>query len=195
MFEVLFAHIEGKIHLTDQEKERIKPLFISRKLRRRQYLLQAEEICTHLTFVTKGLLRSYNVDDKGNEHINQFAWEGWWISDFYSFLTQEKAIFNIDAIEETEVLMISLQNYEELTVQVPAMDRYFRILYQNSLVTKDRRLMSSTTHTAEEKYLQFAKRYAQILQRIPQHLVASYLGLAPETISRIRRKWVSKEAI
>ncbi len=195
MFEVLFAHIEGKIHLTDQEKERIKPLFISRKLRRRQYLLQAEEICTHLTFVTKGLLRSYNVDDKGNEHINQFAWEGWWISDFYSFLTQEKAIFNIDAIEETEVLMISLQNYEELTVQVPAMDRYFRILYQNSLVTKDRRLMSSTTHTAEEKYLQFAKRYAQILQRIPQHLIASYLGLAPETISRIRRKWVSKEAI
>ncbi len=194
MFEVLVDHIEKKVHLTEPEKELIRPLFMARKLRKKQYLLQASEVCTHLTFVAKGLLRSYNVDDKGNEHINQFAWEGWWISDFYSFLTQEEALFNIDAMEETEVLMISRHDYEELTLKVPAMDRYFRILYQNSLVTKDRRLMSSTTHTAEEKYLQFAKRYAPILGRIPQHLIASYLGLAPETISRIRRKRMTKDA-
>jgi CRP-like cAMP-binding protein len=134
------------------------------------------------------------VDEKGHEHINLFAWEGWWISDLNSFLSGEKAVLNIDAIEETQLLMISLADYEALTIKVPLMDRYFRILYQNSLVTKDRRLISSITHTAEEKYLQFAQSHPQILQRLPQHLIASYLGLAPETISRIRKALACRQA-
>lgn len=187
MFDVLFDHIQDKVTLTEQEKESIKPLFSAKKLRKRQYLLQEGNICTHLSFVTKGLLRSYNTDEKGHEHINLFAWEGWWISDFDSFLSGEKALLNIDAIEESHLLMISLADYEALTVKVPVMDRYFRILYQNSLVTKERRLISSITHTAEEKYIQLAQTQPQILQRIPQNLIASYLGLAPETISRIRK--------
>lgn len=194
MFDVLFAHIQEKVDLTPLDKESIQSFFSLKKLRKRQYLLQQGAICTHLSFVEKGLLRSYTVDEKGRDHISLFAWEGWWISDFNSFLFQEEAQLNIDAIEETQLVMISRADYEDLTLKVPIMDRYFRLLYQNSLATKDRRLISSHTHTAEEKYLQLAHSHPQILQRIPQHLIASYLGLAPETISRIRKSLVLRQA-
>jgi CRP-like cAMP-binding protein len=187
MFEVLFSHINDKVRITEHEKELIQSLFVTKRLRKRQYLLQEGDVCKYLSFVSKGLLRSYNVDDKGSEHINLFAWEGWWISDFHSFLSGEAAVFNIDALENTELLMISLQNYEELMLAVPVMDRYFRILYQNSLVTKDRRLMSSITHNAEDKYRQLVEKHSAILKRIPQNLIASYLGIAPETLSRIKK--------
>ncbi|QKZ14133.1 Crp/Fnr family transcriptional regulator [Spirosoma sp. KUDC1026] len=194
MFDVLFAHIQEKVALTEQDREGIQSVFMARKLRKRQYLLQQGAICTHLSFVTKGLLRAYNVDEKGHEHINLFGWEGWWISDLNSFLFQEEALLNIDAIEETQLLMISLADYNALMVRVPVMERYFRLLYQNSLATKDRRLISSITHTAEEKYLQMAHRHPQIIQRVPQHLIASYLGLAPETISRIRKSLALRQS-
>jgi len=188
MYNVLFSHIEEKVSVTEQDKEAIKLFFTYKKLRKRQYLLQEGDVCKYMAFVAKGLLRTYNVDEKGNEHMSIFGWEGWWLSDFSSFLTGETAVFNIDAIEESELLLISRTEYEKLTIAVPVMDRYFRILYQNSLVTKERRLMSSITHTAEEKYKSLLESSPKIGERIPQHLIASYLGIAPETLSRIRKK-------
>jgi CRP-like cAMP-binding protein len=193
MINVLLSQIEEKVSLTDQDKEAIKPFFVSKKLRRRQYLLQEGDVCKHLAFIAKGLLRSYNVDEKGNEHINVFGWEGWWLSDFQSFLSGVPAVFNIDAIEDSELMMISLADYNALTLKVPIMDRYFRILYQNSLVTKERRLMSASTHTAEEKYVQLAESNPHLIERIPQNLIASYLGFAPETLSRIKKNLAFKK--
>jgi len=187
MIDVLLSHIQEKVTLTDLDREAIKSFFVSKRLRKRQYLLQEGDVCKHLTFVAKGLLRTYNVDDKGNEHMSIFGWEGWWISDFNSFLSGVPAVFNIDAIEDSELLMISLADYNALTLAVPIMDRYFRVLYQNSLVTKERRLMSAITHTAEEKYLELANSNPHIIERIPQNLIASYLGIAPETLSRIKK--------
>ena len=188
MINVLFSHIVEKVSLTEADQEAISGYFVAKKLRKRQYLLQEGEVCKYLTFVAKGLLRTYNVDEKGDEHMSIFGWEGWWVSDFNSFLSGEPAVFNIDAIEESEVLMISLANYEALTLAVPIMDRYFRILYQNSLVTKERRLMSSISHSAEEKYVALLESNPQIIERIPQNLIASYLGIAPETLSRIKKQ-------
>lgn len=187
MFDVFFSHVLEKVLLTDEEKETIKTFFLPKKLRKKQYLLQEGDVCKYMSFVEKGLLRSYNVDEKGDEHMIQFAWEGWWIADTYSFLSGEKAAFNIDAIEESQLLMITTADFEAMTVQVPKMERYFRILFQNNIVTKERRLMSSITHTAEEKYIQLAESNPQIIVRIPQNLIASYLGLAPETLSRIKK--------
>lgn len=193
MIDILFKHIQDKISVTETDKELIKTFFTAKKLRRKQYLLQEGDVCRYLSFVASGLIRTYNVDEKGDEHMSVFGWEGWWISDFNSFLSGEPAVFNIDAIEETELLLISLSNYEALTLAVPVMDRYFRILYQNSLVTKEKRLMSSITHTAEEKYVQLINSNPQIIERIPQNLIASYLGIAPETLSRIKKNLVLKK--
>lgn len=187
MFEVLFSHIEEKVALSDSDREAIRHFFVPKKLRKRQYLLQEGDLCKSMAFITQGLLRTYNIDDKGNEHMSVFGWEGWWLSDFNSFLTGQPAVFNIDAIENSELLLISRSDYEPLTLAVPIMDRYFRILYQNSIVTKERRLMNSITYTAEEQYLRLAQAQPQIIERVPQNLIASYLGLAPETLSRIKK--------
>lgn len=188
MFDVLISHIQEKVDITKGEIELLKPFFVEKKLQKKQYLLQEGEICKNLTFVNKGILKSYIRDEKGNERINLFAFEGWWISDFNSFLNEEKAYLNIDAIEESELLTISRENYEALTLKIPIMDRYFRILYQNSLVTKDQRLVISNNFTAEEKYLQLLESNPKITQKLSHSLIASYLGLSPETISRIRKK-------
>lgn len=188
MFETLLSHIQNKVDVTEAQKKELQSFFTFKKLRKKQYLLQEGEICKCLSFVSKGLLKSYFMDEKGNEHINMFAFEGWWISDFNSFINQEKSVLNIDAIEETELLMITREEYENLMISIPVMDRYFRILYQNSLVTKDYRLIVSNSFTAEEKYTQFAQKNPEVIRRVPHNLIASFLGLAPETVSRIRKK-------
>jgi CRP-like cAMP-binding protein len=193
MINELLSKIQEKVSLTDQDKEAIETFFVPKRLRKRQSLLQEGDVCKNLSFIAKGLLRSYNIDDKGNEHINVFGWEGWWLSDFKSFLSGVPAVFNIDAIEDSELLMISLADYEALTISVPIMDRYFRILYQNSLVTKERRLMSAVTNTAEEKYLEFAESHPHIIERVSQNQIASYLGFAPETLSRIKKSLAVKK--
>ena len=188
MFETLFDHIERKVLLTHQEKVIMESLFLAKKLHRKELLLAQGEHCKNLAFVVKGLLKTYNIDDKGNEHINLFAMEGWWASDMLSLFTGKPSNFSIDAIEDTDVLLLSLANYNSLLEKIPAMERYFRILYQNSLLTKDIRLMSASTHTAEEKYVGLALSHPDLMHRVPQNLIASYLGLAPETISRVKRK-------
>ena len=193
MIEILFKHIEEKVSLTATDKEMINTFFIRKRIRKKQYLLHEGDVCKYLSFIATGLVRTYNVDEKGDEHMSVFGWEGWWISDFNSFLSEVPAMFYIDAIEDSEVLMISRSDYDTLTLQVPIMDRYFRILFQNSLVTKERRLMSSITHSAQQKYVQLLNSNPEIINKIPQNMVASYLGIAPETLSRIKRNLTYKK--
>ena len=193
MFDVFFTHVNEKVQLTPAEQEVLKTFFSPKKLRKKQYLLQEGDVCRYMAFVEKGLLRSYNVDDKGNEHMLQFAWEGWWISDTYSFLAEEPAAYNIDAIEDAELLLLSLAHFEAMTLQVPKMERYFRILFQNNIISKEKRLLSSITYSAEDKYLHLLASRPELIQRIPQHLIASYLGITPETLSRIRKNLLHRK--
>ncbi|MGO4773381.1 Crp/Fnr family transcriptional regulator [Flavobacterium sp. W22_SRS_FK3] len=188
MYNVFFSHILEKVTLNEQEKQKIITYFIAKKLRKKEFLLKEGEICRYLSFVEKGLLKSYNVDPKGIEHVNMFALEGWWSSDIYSFFTGEKAIFYIDAIQDSEILMITLSDFEKMTLEIPIMDRYFRILFQNSLVTKEHRLLSSVTYSAKEKYSNLFQSNPELIQRVPQNLIASYLGITPETLSRVKKE-------
>lgn len=193
MFQVFFIHVAEKVSLTPAEQETVKTFFAPKKLRRRQYLLQEGDVCKYMAFVEAGLLRSYNVDDKGVEHMLHFAPEGWWVSDTYSFLSGEPSQFNIDALEDAELLLLTLPHFEDMMLQVPKMERYFRILFQKNIISKERRLLHSITYTAEEKYRRLTEENPELVQRIPQNLVASYLGITPETLSRIRKNWQSKK--
>ena len=139
-------------------------------------------------FVNKGCLRAYTVDEQGQEHIAMFGIEGWWISDMYSFLTNTPATQNIDALEDSEVLSIEKSDLEKLYDHVPKFNRFFLKLLQNAFVAHQRRILAANSQTAEEQYLDFITRYPSLEQRVPQHQIASYLGMSPETISRIRRQ-------
>lgn len=188
MFEQLFHTINQKIELTAEGLEMIKPFFIPKKIRKRQYLLQDGDVCKYTAFVEKGVLRSYSVDEKGNEHIIQFALEGWWIGDQYSLLTCEPSTYNIDALEDSELLLMTHAGSEAMMEAVPGMEKYFRILLQNNMIAMQRRLVASLSLTAEEKYKRMLNAYPNIIQRVPQHMIASYLGITPETLSRIRKQ-------
>ena len=194
MSTLLFQKFDEKIQLTEEEKALAKTFFLPKKLRKRQYLLQEGDPCKYAAFVEKGLLRSYTIDDKGLEHIMQFAFEGWWISDQYSFLTGEPSLYNIDAMEDCELLLLSKEAEEEMMQKVPGMERFFRILLQRHLISMQRRIISSLSRTAEEKYQELIVSCPSIPQRVPQHMMASYLGITPETLSRIRKQISGRKA-
>lgn len=193
MFELLHKKITETISITEEEFDYCKSLFLPKKLRKRQYLLQEGDVSKHTSFVEKGILRTYTVDDKGTEHILQFAQEGWWISDLYSFLTNEPSTYNTEALEDCELLLITKPSWDALLEKIPAFERYFRILIQNNLIATQRRLMGTMTESAEEKYLKLLKTQPDCVQRVPQHMIASYLGITRETLSRIRSQMASRK--
>jgi CRP-like cAMP-binding protein len=193
MYELLYKKITETISITDEEFDFCKTLFLPKKLRKRQYLLQDGDVNKYTAFVSKGLLRSYTVDEKGNEHILQFAFEGWWMGDLYSFLTDEPSSFNMEALEACELLLITKPSWELLLNKIPAFERYFRILIQNNLIATQKRLMGSLSKSAEEKYVNLINNFPACLQRVPQHMIASYLGITPETLSRIRSQIAARK--
>ncbi len=186
MFELLHTKITETISITEEEFDYCKSLFFPKKLRKRQYLLQQGDVSKYTSFVEKGILRTYTVDEKGTEHILQFAQEGWWVSDLYSFLTNEPSSYNTEALEDCELLLITKPSWDTLLAKIPAFERFFRILIQNSLIATQRRLMGTMTETAEEKYVKLLQTQPDCVQRVPQHMIASYLGITRETLSRIR---------
>lgn len=192
MSNLLKKKIKEIIDLNDEEFEYAESLFKPRKLRKRQFLLNEGEVCEYTVFVEEGLLRSYTVDEKGAERTLQFAMEGWWAGDLYSYLTGEVSSYNIEALENSRLLLIDKSSWELLLKEVPAFERFFRIQIQNNLIATQRRLMVSLTDTAEEKYIKLLNAYPDIIKRVPQHMIASYIGITRETLSRIRKQMVSR---
>jgi CRP-like cAMP-binding protein len=192
MFELIRKNIERHIQLSDAEFNYFTSLLHTKRLRKKQFLLEEGGVCNHECFVNSGCLRMYKLNEKGQEHIIQFAVTDWWICDQYSFLTSEPSEYFIDALEESEVLLIEKTRLEQLYVRVPMFERFFRIAFQNSYVALQRRIMAGLSQTAEEKYLNFIKRYPALEQKMPQHQIASYLGITPESLSRIRKQLAGK---
>jgi CRP-like cAMP-binding protein len=193
MWDLLLQNIsEKEVQLTAPEIEILKSLFTLKKLRKHQYILQEGTVSTHDNFVIKGLARTYRVDEHGQEHILRFTPEDWWTGDLASFLSGQPSIYNIDCLEDTEILRISFADLETLYEKVPKMNKYFRILYQKSIISYNIRLSSALSKSASERYSEFLKRYPQIDQRVPNHLIASYLGITPQSLSRIRNQIMEK---
>jgi CRP-like cAMP-binding protein len=192
MHDLLLQNISKYIQLTQKEIDYFTSVIQIKRLRKKQYLVQEGDLCRYESFVNKGCLRGYHVDEKGQEHIAQFAIEGWWISDMYSFLTATPARFNVDALEDSELSCLGKPSLEELYLQVPKFERFFRIILQNAFIAHQQRIIANMSKTAEERYLDFMNHYPQLEQRVPQHQVASYLGITPESLSRIRRQLTEK---
>jgi len=187
MFELLHAKLNSIISITDEEFDYCKSLFTSKELKKKQFLLQEGDLSKYQAFVESGMMRTYTVDEKGTEHIMQFSPEGWWVADLSSYITGEPSRFNIDALEDSELLLLTKSLWDQLMTKIPKFEHYFRIIIQNHLIATQQRLMQSISETAEEKYIKFIEMYPQCLQRVPQHMIASYLGITKETLSRLRK--------
>jgi CRP-like cAMP-binding protein len=192
MYELFFKKFNEIVSLTEEEENTIRNYLTPKKLRKKQYLLQEADVCKYIAFVEKGALRSYTVSEKGSEHIIQFGLEGWLISDLFSFLTGEPATYNIDALEDSELLLTSKTAHEELLQKLPKYETYTRIQITGAYLAMQRRLTSIISLTLEERYTYFSSLYPDILQRVPQHMIASYMGLTPETLSRVRKRLAQK---
>ena len=188
MFDVLTRSFLAKASFTEDDLQKCKNYFIPKKIRKRQYTLQEGDVCNRSIFIEKGSLYSYTIDDKGTQHVIQFAFEGWWIGDLYSFLTGEPSKMNIEALEDSDVLTIERQDHFKLLSEVPKYETYYRILFQDAYVALQRRVSITIGLSAEEKYQRLLNQYQSFINRVPLHLIASYLGVSPETLSRIRKQ-------
>ncbi len=192
MLSLLRSHIEQRVPLTDEEFLISSKYFIPKKLKKHQFMLNEGDICRFVAFVNSGCLRQYKIDNKGTEHVIQFAIEDWWISDLHSFLTDLPADSNIDALQDSEILMLDKSAREDLLYNCPKMERFFRLLIEANHVASNQRIADTLSASAEERYLKFIKTYPKLFEQIPQNQIASYLGITPQSLSRIRKELAQK---
>lgn len=193
MFELFLKKIQDAIDVNEEELNIIRKHIVQKKLRKKQYLLQDGDICRYGIFVEKGALRSYFIDSKGDEFIIQFALEGWFLSDLASFNSGAPSRYNIDAIEDSEVVLITRQAHNELIQELPKYDNFLHQKLQNGYIALQNRLLDIISLSAEEKYANLMKAYPNIALKIPQHMIASYLGVSPETLSRIKKSYLNSK--
>jgi CRP-like cAMP-binding protein len=189
----ILENISKHIHLDANEAQHFESLLEKRILNRRQYLLHEGGICKHSAYVSSGLLRAYSIDENGFEHILQFAPGGWWVADMHSLLSGQPAKLNIDALEKTEVLLLSKEKQEQLYLDIPKFERFFRILTENSLVAFRQRVLDNLELSAGERYDRFCMVYPGLINSLPQKHLASYIGVTPQFLSRIRSERRSED--
>lgn len=191
MSEVLKKHIRKFVSISDADYDAIISYFKIIDVRKKQNLLLEGNICHANYFVVKGCLRLFFINEKGVEQTVQFALENWWLADYTSFSSQKPSDYYIQAIEKSEVLAIDFLSQEKMLKEFPQMDRYFRFIHQRAHAAYQFRIRSLYSASREELYHQFNKLYPQFVQRIPQYLLASYLGFTPEYLSEIRNRRIS----
>lgn len=187
-FEAFFDYIQkisGKL-LSEDDKDLLMRHFTTRKLRKRQYFLQEGDVCKYIGFIVKGSARTFTVDEKGHENILKLSVENWWLTDFESFYLLTPSRFNIEALEELEILQSTNAEIEAFLKNIPAFSAMSNVISQNYTIAAQKR-MQAINYSAEERYEELVSNYPHFLQRFPQNMIASYLGLSAETLSRIKK--------
>jgi len=186
-FAILREYLASRASFTDQDFEVIRAAVLFKRLAAGEILQRAGDVAQHFTFVAAGCLRSYVIDAEGREHIVQFAPETWWLADATSLSGGTPSRYFVDAIEDSELLLIDGRSHQHLVDTIEGFAAAFRRGLQRHIAAKDERLVSTLSGTAEDRYLEFLRIYPSIAGRVPQFMLASYLGVTPETVSRIRK--------
>lgn len=191
MSEILKNHLKKFITATDEDWALILDYFEVRIYSKKENLLTEGQVCRHNYFVTKGLLRKFYLNEKGTEQTTEFAIETWWMTDNISYEHKTPSEFYIQAVEKTELLTISAESQERLLANFPIMEKYFRIVYQRAFAASQNRVKYIFSLSKEDFYFNLLKNHPAFVQRVPQYLIASFLGFTPEYLSEIRKKSVS----
>lgn len=191
MSDSLGKHIRKFIAIDEEELADALTFFRPISLTKKENLLVEGQVCRSNYFVVKGCLRMFFVNEKGVEQTVQFAIENWWLSDYTSFSTQKPAVFSIQTVEKSEVIAIDSAANEAMLTQHPCLERYFRLVHQRAHAAAQYRMKYHYDHSREELYHEFARLFPEFVQRIPQYLLASYLGFTPEYLSEIRSRKLS----
>ncbi|SNR96894.1 cAMP-binding domain of CRP or a regulatory subunit of cAMP-dependent protein kinases [Dokdonia pacifica] len=187
-YELILKNISRFIDLNLEEQNLYVSLLKQRIIRKKDFLLKPGEVIKNEYFIVKGCLKVYRIDDKGTERISMFAIKDWWTGDMASFITQQPSNYFIQALEESEVLQISRENYELLFKKIPKFERFYRILYQKSLANYIRRSDQNISLSAEDRYYNFVQKYPSLVHRVSQKDIASYIGVTPEFLSLLRKR-------
>ncbi len=189
---LILQNIDKHIKLTQEEQD----CFLSKievvDFKAKTILLNSGQICTHSYFVNSGTLRSFNINDNIVEHVLNFACAGYWIGDMYSLISQKAGNLFIEVLEDAEVVLLSKENQELLYLEIPKLERFFRILTENSLVANQERLMDNLSLSAEERFEKFCKKFPSLIQKVPQKHIASYIGVTPEFFSKMKSRLLKK---
>lgn len=191
-FQPIFDYVSRYVELTEDEITHFATFLKITKVKKRQFIVQPGFVCKHKSYVLKGAFRAYLIDNEGKEHTLAFAIEDWWISDYSSLIYQEPATLFVEALEDSVLIQIEYEDEQRFLAEIPKMEKFERIITQRSLAFQQKRLLSTFTKTAEERYDEFMTKYPTIAQRVPQYALASYLGFSTEYLSKIRNRKVSK---
>ena len=184
----LIQHIQKFIDVSESDIAIIQKYIVTRSFKKKEFLLQENKICNELFFVEKGCLRMYFINEKAVEQIVEFALDGWWISDYQSLFRKTASNYYIQTIEESKIVSISNEKLDELLVEVPRLEKYFRQIMQKALAGSQLKSKLLYEMSKEEFYLHFSSSFPEFMQRVPQYMIASYLGLTPEYMSELRKK-------
>ncbi|MGO1244996.1 MAG: Crp/Fnr family transcriptional regulator [Sphingobacterium sp.] len=188
----LFNYINSYASISEDDFEFVLSHFIQKTIRKKRYLLTEGEVCKYFAFIVKGAMRKYYIDEKGVEHVVDLYIENWWAGDRESFSMFTPTVYNIDACTDSEVLLISRENVLKLCNDCPAFNEFVLKLDERHSIATQKRITSSISFTAEKRYTDFVERHPYFVQRFPQHIIASYLGITKDTLSRVRKTALKK---
>ena len=184
----IITHIRKFVSLSDEQAEALLKFVLPLSVKKKETLLREGDLCRQMIFVESGCLRMFYINEKGSEHVTQFAIEGWWLSDFMSYDKQKPSEFNIQSVEASELWIVTHDTQDALIKELPQMERYFRLILQKAYAAAQMRVKFFHEMNREEAYRQFSRAFPGFVQRVPQYMLASYLGLTPEYLSELRKK-------
>lgn len=192
-FQPLLEYIDRVVQLDEEEKRKLTSFLTYRKFLKGQYFLQQGDICKNSGFVISGCTKTFYVDDQGQEHVVMFSIEDWWTSDMGSYITQKPSDFNVQCIENTSLIQFSYEQQNQMLEEIPKLERFFRKIIERAFVASQKRVVRNLSMTAKDRYLFFRNTYPKIDQRIPQYLIASYLGITKEFLSKIKSQLILEQ--